>query len=224
MCGSTGLPNGNHIYIPPASARAFAACAGEYVTVVDLEGQQIGDFVALNAADHRERLSTCHTRSALRRIYVRERDHLYTTQRRPMLQIIEDIVGCHDILIPPCDSAFYEQRYGVSGHPNCLDNLAGALAPYGIERWDVPEPLNIFQNTRVDSNGCFVPRTAPSRPGDRIVLRALMDIVGAVSACAHDQEPVNGDRLTPLLLVIGPNARARGASKEADTQRYTDGG
>lgn len=205
MGASRAVPAGHHIHIPPATARAFAVRAGDYVTVIDLEGQQIGDFVALNAADHRERFSTCHTRSVLRRIYVREGDRLYTTQRRPMLEIVEDRVGCHDILIPPCDSAFYEQRYGIAGHPNCLDNLAGALAPRGIKRWEVPEPLNIFQNTRVDSDGVFVPRTAPSSPGDRIVMRALMDVVGALSACAHDQAPVNGDRLTPLLLVIGPN-------------------
>ena len=205
MSASHALPNGNHIHVPPASARAFQARAGDYITVVDLEGQQIGDFVALNATDRRERLSTCHTRSVLRRIHVREGDHLYTTQRRAMLEIIEDRVGCHDILIAPCDSALYEQRYGITGHPNCLDNLAGALARHGIERWGVPEPLNIFQSTRIDSHGSFAPTTAVSRPGDRIVLRALMDIMGAVSACAQDQGRVNGDRLTPLLLVIGPN-------------------
>ena len=208
MCTSQ-LPNGSHICIPPASARAFLAHAGDYVAVVDPEGRQIGDFVALNAADHRERFSTCHTRSVLRRLYVREGDHLYTTQRRPMLEIIEDRVGCHDILIAPCDSALYAERYGIIGHPNCLDNLAGALAQHGIERWEVPEPLNIFQNTRVDSSGSFVPTMAVSRPGDRIVLRALTDIVGAVSSCAQDQGSVNGDRLTPLLLVIGPAFPAR---------------
>lgn len=48
-----------------------------------------------------------------------------------MLKIIEDRVGCHDILIAPCDSALYEQRYGIVGHPNCLDNLAAALAQHG---------------------------------------------------------------------------------------------
>lgn len=202
MSASHALPEGHHVHIPPASARAFLARAGDCVTVVDLEGQQIGDFVALNATDHRERFSTCHTRSVLRRLYVREGDHLYTTRRRPMLEIVEDPVGRHDILIAPCDSTFYEQRYGLLGHPNCLDNLAGALAQHGIERWDVPEPLNVFQNTRVDSTGSFIPTKAASRPGDRIVLRALMDIVGAVSAWAQDQGGVNGERLTPLLVVI----------------------
>lgn len=208
MCASHASPNGSHVHIPPASARPFLARAGDYVTVVDLEGQQIGDFVAFNAADHKERFSTCHTRSVLRRLYLREGDQLYTTRRRPMLEIVEDPVGSHDILIAPCDSTFYEQRYGLIGHPNCLDNLAAALAEHGIARWDVPEPLNVFQNTRVDADGSFVPSKASSRPGDRIVLRALMDIAGAVSACAQDQGGVNGERLTPLLVMISRASRS----------------
>jgi uncharacterized protein YcgI (DUF1989 family) len=125
--------------------------------------------------------------------------------RRPLLEIVEDRVGCHDILIPACDSAFYEHRFGIADHLNCFDNLAAALAEHGVERREIPEPFNIFQNTRVDAEGYFMPLPAPSRQGDRIVLRALMDVAGALSACAHDQAPVNGDKLTPLLLVIGPN-------------------
>ena len=72
MNASRLFPHGHETHVPPASARAFVARSGDYVTVVDVEGQQIGDFVALNAADHNERFSTCHTRSELRRIYVRK--------------------------------------------------------------------------------------------------------------------------------------------------------
>jgi uncharacterized protein len=196
------IPRGLEIHVPAASARAFEAGAGQYVTVIDLEGQQIGDFVALNAADHTERLSTCHTRSMIRRIYIRLGDALYSNLRRPMLDVVEDDVGCHDILIAPCDPVLYEKSFGIVGHPNCLDNLSDALGRHGIERWQVPEPLNVFQNSRVDVEGNFVPRTALSRAGDRLVMRAAFDVVCAVSACAHDQLPVNGSRLTPLLVVI----------------------
>ncbi|HUZ01715.1 MAG TPA: urea carboxylase-associated family protein [Thermomicrobiaceae bacterium] len=188
--------------IPPAEARAFRARAGMCVTVIDLEGEQIGDFVALNAADHRERLSTCHTRSALRRIYVRQGDHLYSNLRRPMFEVVEDRVGRHDLTIAACDARLYAERHGLPDHPNCLDNLTGALAPFGIEQWLVPEPFNIFQNTTLDPDGNYRYAAPLSRPGDRLVLRALIDVVGAVSACAHDLSTVNGGKLTPLLLRV----------------------
>lgn len=195
-------PGAHEVRIPPAEARSFEALAGEYVTVIDLEGQQIGDFVAVNASDHRERLSTCQTRSALRRLYVREGDQLFTNLRRPMFEIVEDRVGRHDLTIAACDARLYAGRHGLPEHPNCLDNLTGALAPYGIEQWLVPEPFNIFQNSMVDAEGNYHFETALSFPGARLVLRALIDVVGAVSACAYDLSAINGPKLTPLLLRV----------------------
>jgi uncharacterized protein len=150
---SRRIPDGREIHVPAASARAFEVKAGEYLTVIDVEGQQIGDFVALNAGDLTERLSTCHTRSIIRRIYVRQGDALYSNLRRPILEIVEDTVGCHDILIAACDPALYEKSFGIAGHRNCLDNLNEALGRYDIERWRVPEPFNVFQNSRVDVDG-----------------------------------------------------------------------
>jgi uncharacterized protein len=202
MTASVSTAGSREIHIPPASGQPFAAKAGEYVTLIDLEGQQIGDFVAFNAADLGEHLSTCYTRSMLSRIYVREGDQLYTNLRRPILEIIEDKVGHNDILLAACDRVRYEVGFGIANHRNCLDNLSAALATHGIDRADVPEPFNIFQNTPVDAQGNFEFQTALSKAGDRLVMRTLMDIVGAVSACAQDQIPVNGAKLTPLLLVV----------------------
>jgi len=190
------------IFVPAASARAFDAKAGEYITIVDVEGQQVGDFVALNASDHKEQLSPAYTRSMLNRIYLRGHDQLFSNLRRPLLTIVHDDVGRHDILRPACDAARYELVFGITGHRNCLDNLTGALAAYGIDRWDVPEPFNIFQNTHVDEDGNFVAQPPLSKAGDRIVLRAGVDLVGAVAACAQDQIPINGFKLSPLLIKI----------------------
>jgi uncharacterized protein YcgI (DUF1989 family) len=204
MAMSTSATGSHEIHIPAASGRSFEAKAGEFITLIDLEGQQIGDFVAFNTADRTERLSTCYTRSMLGRIYVRQGDRMYTNLRRPILEIVEDKVGRHDILIPACDRVRYEVTFGIANHRNCLDNLSAALAAYDIEQTRVPEPFNIFQNTAVDAEGNFNFEAARSKPGDRLVMRALMDLFGAVSACAMDQLPVNGWKLTPLLLVIGP--------------------
>ena len=195
------VPSGREVFIPAASGGAFEAKSGEFITVIDVEGQQIGDFVVLNSADHAESLSTAITRTILASIYVREGDKLYTNLRRPIIEIIEDKVGCHDILMAACDSIRYEQ-VGLIGHRNCLDNLCGALKKYGVQRSQVPEPFNIFENTPVDAGGKITIQAPLSKSGDRIVLRALMDLIGAVSACAQDQNAANGYKLTPLRVVI----------------------
>lgn len=190
------------IFIPAAEGRAFEAKAGQYITVIDVEGEQIGDFVAFNAHDFNERLSTAHTRADLWRVFVREGDRMMTNLRTPMFEIVEDAVGQHDITIPACDPTRYEKTFGVKGHRNCLDNLSGALEPYGISRWQVPEPFNIFQNSVVNAEGHYDFNPPLSKAGDRLVLRALMDVVGALSACAMDLMPANGYKLTPLRFVI----------------------
>ncbi len=190
------------IVIPAAEGRPFTARAGQYITVIDLEGEQVCDFVALNGGDHRERLSTCHTRSNLLRVAVGQGDTLVTNLRRPALEIVEDQVGRHDRTIAAGDPPRYERAYGLKDHPNCLDNLSGALQTFGVERWATPEPFNIFQNTTIDGDGHYQVAAPLSKPGDRLVMRALMDLEGAVSACANAQSPVNGHNPTSLRLIV----------------------
>jgi uncharacterized protein len=200
----TDQPRGSEqdITIPPSEGRPFTAQAGQFITVVDVDGQQVADFVALNAAEHKERLSTCYTRTDLRRIYVREGDTMKTNLRRPIFEIVEDQVGQHDITVAACDPQRYEQSYGIPGHANCLDNLSQALSTFGIDRWSVPEPFNIFQHTIIEPDGTMTSHEPRSKAGDRIVLRALMDVVGAVSACANELSPTNAHNLTSIRVLV----------------------
>ena len=54
----------------------FTARSGQYVTIVDLEGAQVGDFVALHQADPREGLSPIRTRRRLGSLFFGVRDTL----------------------------------------------------------------------------------------------------------------------------------------------------
>jgi uncharacterized protein YcgI (DUF1989 family) len=90
---------------------------------------------------------------------------------------------------------------GSSTRP-LISNRHASVSTFGIERRDTPEPFNIFQNSTIDASGSYQIAEPLSRAGDRIVLRALMDILGAVSACANEQSPVNGFHLTPIRLLV----------------------
>jgi len=81
-------------------------------------------------------------------------------------------------------------------------NLLEALAPYGIEESRLPDPINVFMRTPPRPDGEFNFQPAPSKAGDRIVLRAFTDVVAAVSSCPMDLSPINGGRITPLKLVV----------------------
>ena len=181
----------------------WEARAGEYVTVIDLEGEQTGDFVAFVAEDPKEWLSPVHCREALRSMFVRAGDRLVSNRRRAVLEIVRDDVGVHDATIPACDPTRYAVEFGVPGHRNCLENLWSATGDRGVSIDRMPEPLNLFQNTPVVGDGRIGLTDPLSRPGQRIVMRALVDLFGSLSPCPQDIIPGNGLVPTPMRVVVG---------------------
>jgi uncharacterized protein len=193
------------VVVPAAEGRSIAASAGEYLSVVDLEGAQVADFVALQRDDRRMAVSPHQTRSSLRRLTLRVGDRLVNQNREPVLEIVRDDVGVHDLLFCACSPALYRQRFGLTDHRSCRMNLLEALASYGVDELDLPDPVNLFMKTPPRPDGEFDFHPAPSRPGDRIVFRCLVDVVAAVSSCPMDLSPINGGRITSLELVVSPD-------------------
>jgi uncharacterized protein YcgI (DUF1989 family) len=193
------------VEVPAAHGAALGVAAGEYLSIVDVEGSQVADLVALRRDDHRRVLSPHQTRSSLRRWSLRVGDRLVDNRREPVFEIVRDDVGHHDLFFCACSPALYLQRFGLTDHRSCRMNLAEALAPYGIEEWQIPDPVNVFMSTPPRPDGEFAFNPAPSRPGDRLVLRSLVDVVAAVSSCPMDLSPINGGRITPLRLLVGPS-------------------
>ena len=81
--------------VPAGHARHWRMRAGERVTITQTVGHQVGDFIAFNAADLTEFLSTSHTRSCLRTLRIGRGHSLYTNHREPIVDIVEDTVGVH---------------------------------------------------------------------------------------------------------------------------------
>ena len=190
------------VIVPAAHGAAVEVAAGEYLSIVDVEGSQVADLVAIQRGDHRKALSPHQTRSALRRWTLKLGDRLVNNQREPVFEIVRDDVGQHDLFFCACSPALYFQRFGLTDHRSCRMNLREALAPHGIEEWQIPDPITVFMSTPPRPDGEFAFNPAPSRPGDRLVLLCLVDVVVAVSSCPMDLSPINGGRITPLELRV----------------------
>ncbi len=196
----------NEILVPGGQARATRVETGQLVEIINVQGRQVCDLIAFNAEDLAEHLSPSHTRSMLGRLTLGVEDRLYTNARAAIFEIEEDTVGSHDTLIAACDYRRYELDYGLPGHRNCRANFAEALEPYGIGYLQVPDPINLFQNTPVGEDGSLGMEVSAARAGDRVVLRASMDALVAVSACPQDQNPINNWEVTDIRLVVrGPS-------------------
>lgn len=172
---------------------------GERLAVINTHGSQVVDLFAHSAADLGETMSIQHSRNVWYRLRPRPGDQLWTQARRPILTLTEDSSpGVHDTLFPCCDARRYEQL-GVKGyHRNCADNWRAALQGLGIEPPAiVPTAINLFMNVPIAPDGSFRIEPPVSRAGDRVVFRAEMDCVVALSACPVDMLPLNGPDCRP---------------------------
>lgn len=190
------------LLIPGGEARSVLVSKGQKITVTDVAGKQVVDFIAFRQGELTEFLSPAHTRSMLGRLRLEVGDYLYTNLRNPLFRLIEDTVGQHDMIFAACDKQRYLLDYGIENHRNCRDNFMEALLEYGLESWRIPDPINIFQNSPLLADGTFTMAEPLSGPGDRIVLEVLQDAVVAFSACPQDQNPCNGWRVTDILITV----------------------
>jgi hypothetical protein len=197
----------HEVVIRGSHGGAIEVKAGEYLSVIDLEGAQVADFVAILRRDPRQRVSPQQTRATIRRWMLQVGDPFVTQDREPVFEIVRDDVGIHDLFFSACSPALYTQRFNEPDHRSCRINLLEALRPYGVtDALDVPDPINLFMDSPPLPTGEFEMRVAPSKPGDRIVLRCLADCVVAVSACPFDHGPINGGTSTSLKLEVTGHA------------------
>jgi uncharacterized protein len=202
MCSGSQHHCRGDIVVPGGFGRGFEAKEGQFITIVDTHGQQAGDFVAINRDDHSEVLSPIHTRRHNLSIFFKVGDFLISSSGRPMFEVVRDTVGVHDSNVPACDPTRYSVDFGVDGHRNCLENLHEPLAAYGIDILQVPEPFNFFQNGPVTQDQRMALSDPLSKAGDHLVLRALMNVVCALSPCPQDIIPGNGLNVTDMRVIV----------------------
>lgn len=192
--------------IPPRSGTAFTLKRGQLLSVIDPEGEQVSDLVAYNADDKREYLSSGRSIDYAGRIFLTTGDTLYSNRSIPMLRIVEDEVGRHDFSLTPCSRDTFRIIYGdEEPHHGCQGNLETALAPYGIEADAIPIAFNVFMHVSVDSDSGEIKVLPPkSKPGQKTVFRAEMDLIVALTACSAGQS--NNFRYKPIDYLIADAA------------------
>lgn len=172
-------------HLSPQTGIGLEVRRGQILRVIDPEGEQVADLVAFAHEDTTEWLSNGRSFDYNGTIYMTLGNVLYSNNSRPMFTILGDTVGRHDFLFAACSRAMFQIQYGqTEAYPNCLENLALALARFGVQESMIPTPFNIFMNVDVLPGGELRILPPRSGPGDSITLRAEMDLVVGVTACA----------------------------------------
>ena len=193
--------------VPRGTARAYEVAKGEYIQVIDLEGQQCSDFQAIRVRgldrDEELAIDSTATRSMVRRAYPGPGlfDKFYDASLAPLLQVIQDSCGRHDTFGMACTARGYEER-GFPGHVNCSDNMSLALSPFGVAPRVAWPAVNFFWNTWIDPHHQIQTEESHSRAGDFVVMKALDDLVCTSTACPDDIDPINGWNPTDIHVRI----------------------
>jgi uncharacterized protein len=198
------MPSGP-VIVEAQTGKALRVGAGALVSVIDIEGTQVGDMFAVSIEDPSEHLSPAHTRSINRTLFPEIGQSFMSNRGRPILTYVADTSpGHHDMLFAPCGPAVYRLKFGVEGwHPSCEENFKLAVKALSFDVSTIPDPVNIFQNSPL-IDGTLVLKRAETQPGNRFTVRAEMDLVFVLTACSSDLAPTNGGRCTSLGIEISP--------------------
>jgi aminomethyltransferase len=193
----------HEIPVPAAEARAYTVQAGDYIQIIDIDGQQCSDFLAFDAHALEYGVDSTTTRTLNQKIYPGPGLHakFFDERMQGMVEVIRDTCGRHDTFGLACTAKGYADM-GYPGHPNCTDNFNEVLAEYGVKPRAGWPAINFFYNTALDAMGAIVADEAWSRPGDYVLLRALKDLVCASSSCADDVGVTNAYNPTDILVRI----------------------
>ena len=187
--------------IEPSGHCALEVREGEVFRIIDIEGQQVMDFLAFNLDDLAERLSPENTLNLNKQIYPTVGYTLLSDKAGKLMTIVADTCGTHDMLAGACSRYTNEYRYGVPGANNCRDNFVAALEPWGLAWGDIPYNMNVFMNCPIQADGTFSIEPPKSKAGDYIDFRADMDVLAAGSNCPQVLNPCNSGNLKPLRVV-----------------------
>lgn len=190
------------------TALAYELNPGEFLQIIDIEGQQCSDFMALRRdaldAGHEMGIDGTATRSMVRGSYPGPGLHnkFYDRELRPLMRVVQDTCGRHDTFGMACTARGYEDR-GYPGHLNCSDNISHALAPYGVGYRPAWPAINFFWNTWIDQQTHQIQtEESYSRPGDYVALQAMEGLVCVTTACPDDLDPINGWNPTDVHVRI----------------------
>ena len=167
--------------------------------MIDIEGGQVVDFFAEVNGNANEFLSTGVTIDCNESLKLNIGDIIYTNLYHPMMQVLSDDVGEHDLLHPCCRTEMYDFFYhNGEKHPNCFDNINKALE----KQHAIITPVNLFMHTKINANGKISVEEPVSKAGDKIILKALMDITLGVAACSVSESKCNSGKCSPIKIIV----------------------
>ena len=192
------------VTIQPGTARTGEIRKGQKLRIVDPEGGQIGDFIALNLSDPTEHLDCSYTNWANIGWRWKQGATIFTNHMNRMWVLSDDPTGIHFTGGGFCSNdarrLFIDAQDETKGCRDCLEEV---LEERYIERHCLRATscFNVFMNVDYLPDGTWDSKAPVTQAGDYVELRAEMDILWALSVCVIPFE-INKTTPSPLRVDI----------------------
>lgn len=192
--------------IPAGEPWTHELSTGQYLRIVDVEGNQAADTLFYNACDYEDRYSAQDTIRAQANIYLSTGTKLISSRGNVLLTIVADTCGRHDTLGGACATESNMVRYAIEKrHMHaCRQSFVKAAVQWGrgFEKRDITHNINFFMNVPVTPEGGLTFQDGVSGPGKYVELRAEMDVLAVISNCPQLNNPCNAYNPTPIRVLI----------------------
>ena len=173
---------------------------GEALRIIDDLGVSSIALIGWRAEDMSERINCADTVKVQWSAAISKGRVILSDMGRVLLSVIEDTSGAHDLLAGGSTSASTAAAYGAPTR-NAHDNFLAAAAKIGLSLRDIPPCATFFAPVAVDANGRFVWNGERKHRQDLVDLRAEMNLVLAVSNCAHPLDPARPAATGPITII-----------------------
>jgi len=173
-------PAEHEIVVEHGTVGAVSVRQGQLMTIVDVEGGRPVQLYAYTEADLGEFLSPHHTRVFSNSYRLNQGMRMVTNRRRPLMVLGKDTGKKHDLLMP----ASTDDTLGGPG--GARDQFRAAIAAQVLKPIKVPDPINLFLDVEIGTDGGITPRDLQHAAGTYVTCRVLIDCKLFVGACASD--------------------------------------
>jgi urea carboxylase-associated protein 1 len=196
--------------IPAGEPWIYEILRGQYLRIVDVEGNQAADTLFYNANDYEDRYSAQDTIRSQANIYLTTGTRLMSSKGSVLLTIVADTCGRHDTLGGACSMESNMVRYAIEKRymHACRQSFVKAALAWSrglggaLEKRDITHNINFFMNVPVTPEGGLRFEDGLSGPGKYVEMRAEMDVLAVISNCPQLNNPCNAYNPTPIRVLI----------------------
>ena len=171
---------------------------GQTLRIIDIEGQQVADFIAIKPGEPGEYQDMVYSNLENGRYKWEVGNAIVSSKCNTMWTITADPRGNHYTGGGGCNKSALTHAFGT-GEYGCVETIQKEYEKHGLnpELFQQVSVLNINMSVDYAADGSWTFGEPVSEPGDYLDLRAEMDLLWMVSVC-NWPEIVNGAKPTPM--------------------------